>query len=121
MNCPKCQTENEANVQFCRRCGWNMHMEISTEKPNNRDMLLAVFLVIAFVSTFFQFLMQQFVSDWHEAPMKYVQGAFWLLQNVSFLLVALAIKNKSLRTLAIAVATILVCYWVYLNLQFLLM
>jgi predicted acyltransferase len=121
MNCPKCQTQNEENAQFCRNCGTNLHQVLMSNSDNkSSDILLIVFIIVALILNIAQFSIQKFVTDWYQSPTKYIQGGFWILQNLSFLLIAIAIKNKPLKITGIILTVLLISYWLFTNIQFML-
>ncbi|GHT22884.1 hypothetical protein AGMMS4957_13680 [Bacteroidia bacterium] len=78
------------------------------EEANSNDSTLIVFIIIIFVMHFVTTTIQMFVPDWYFQPWKYVLHCFWILQPISFLLPALAIKNKGLRIVGI-ILIILFC------------
>lgn len=121
MNCPKCQTQNDENAQFCRNCGTNMNI-ILESKPNDRtaDTLLIIFIIIAFISGISQFAIETLDTNWDEGATKYLHGGFLILKNLSIILIAIAIKNKPLKITAIIITVLLVSYWLYINIVFLI-
>ncbi|ANQ52762.1 zinc ribbon domain-containing protein [Flammeovirga yaeyamensis] len=121
MYCQKCQTQNEESAQFCRNCGTNLNI-LSESKSDNgiTDTLLFIFIIIAFISAIAQFTIQKLDTNWYEGATKYIQGGFWILQNFSFLLIAIAIKNKPLKITAIIITVLLISYWLYTNVIFLI-
>ena len=122
MNCLKCQTQNEVNAQFCKNCGTNLHYAVYAPKANNKtaDILLVVFVGIGFFCGIMNFLINRFVDNWYESPIKYVQGFFWILQNLILILPALAIRNKILKIVSVIFTSLLVIDWIYSNIQFLM-
>ena len=120
MDCQKCQIQNEENAQFCRNCGTNLRIIVESKTSNNTDTLLLIFIIIAFVSAAVQFVMQKLIPNWYEGTAKYIQGVLWILQNISFVLIAIAIKNKSLKTVGIIITVLMIIYWLYVNIVFLI-
>jgi hypothetical protein len=121
MYCPKCQSQNEETAKFCRNCGSNLHY--SQEVNNSKDtssLLLFVFILITLISEIAQFAIQKLIDNWYESPAKYVQGSLWLLQYVSFILPAIAIKNKTLKIIGIILVLMLIIYWGYSNIKFMI-
>jgi len=91
-------------------------------KPDDRtaDTLLIIFIIIAFISGIAQFSIQKLDTNWYEGATKYILGGFWILQNLSFMLIAIAIKNKPLKIAGIIIAVLLVSSWLYKNIVFLI-
>ena len=120
MNCLRCNTPNEEGAKFCKNCGMDMTYTPSNENTNSKssDTFLIIFIAIAFVSAIAQFAIQKLVDNWYESPTKYIQASFWLLQNLSFILIPLSIKNKTLKIVGLIITAIIVIYWVYTNVKF---
>ena len=120
MNCLRCNTPNEEGAKFCRNCGMDMSYTPSKENVNSKsaDTLLIIFISIAFISAIAQFAIQKLVDNWYESPTKYIQGSLWLLQNLSFILIPLSMKNKNLKIVGLIITVIMVIYWVYTNVKF---
>jgi hypothetical protein len=120
MNCLRCNTPNEEGAKFCRNCGMDMSYTPSKENVNSKsaDTLLIIFISIAFISVIAQFAIQKLVDNWYESPTKYIQGSLWLLQNLSFILIPLSMKNKNLKIVGLIITVIMVIYWVYTNVEF---
>jgi hypothetical protein len=123
MYCQKCQTQNEESSQFCRNCGANLRYTQTGIKTDS-DMsstLLFVYILIAFFAAVFQLLIYKVFSiPYWDSGWKYVVGVSWLISNISFILPALAIKNKPLKIIGIIFAAIVIIYNAYENIKFLL-
>ena len=122
MNCLRCNTENEEGVKFCKNCGMDMTYTPSKENTNSKlsDTFLIVFISIAFVCAIALFALQKLVDNWYESPTKYIPSSLWLLQNLSFILIPLSIKNKTIKIIGIIITAIMVIYWVYTNVEFMM-
>lgn len=122
MNCLRCTTPNEEGAKFCKNCGMKMTYKTSNENTTSKtsDTLLIIFLSVAFVTAIAQFAIQKLVVNWYEGPTKYVQGFLWLIQNLSFILIPLSIKNKIMKIVGLVITVIMVSYWVFTNLEFML-
>jgi hypothetical protein len=120
MNCLRCNTPNEEGAKFCRNCGMDLSYTPSKENANSKyaDTLLIIFICIAFISAIAQFAIQKLVDNWYESPTIYIQGSLWILQNLSFILIPLSMKNKNLKIVGIIITVIMVIYWVYTNVEF---
>lgn len=117
MICPRCNAPNEANTEFCKSCGMDLAYTRSKETKAS-DTLLIVFISIAFIAAISQFAIQRLVGNWHEGSTKYIQSFLWLVQNLSFILVPLAIKNQTLKIVGVVITSMMVIYWVYSTLEF---
>lgn len=120
MNCLRCNTPNEEGAKFCKNCGMDLTYTPSQENQNSKssDTFLIIFISIAFVSAIAQFAIEKLVENWYESPTKYYRSALWILQNLSFILIPLAIKNKSIKIIGLIITLIMVVYWVYSNIKF---
>lgn len=123
MYCQKCQTQNEESAQFCRNCGANLSYTQQELKTGNdvSSTLLLVYILVAFFAAIVQFLLQRaFEISYWETPWKYAMGLIWLITNISMILPALAIKNKSLKVIGIIFAALMIIYHSYGNIEFML-
>jgi hypothetical protein len=122
MNCLRCNTPNEEGAKFCKNCGMDMTYTPSQENSNSKssDTLLIIFISIAFISAIAQFAIQKLVHNWYESPTKYFQDSLWILQNLSFILIPLSIRNKTLKIIGIIITAIMVIYWVYSNIKWMI-
>jgi len=118
MYCPNCQSQNEENAQFCRNCGSNLWYTPDLKQDN--DVLLLVYILIAFFAAVVQFVIQRVfsISYFGKSPWIYVMGLIWIISNISLILPALAIKNKSLKIIGIIFAAIIIIYHAYGNIEF---
>ncbi len=122
MNCLRCNTQNEESAKFCKNCGMDMTYRPSNTNTNSKssDTFLIIFIAIAFVSAIAQFVIPKLVYNWYESPTKYIQATFWILHNLSFILIPLSIKNKSLKIVGFIITVIPVIYWAYVNVTFMI-
>ena len=121
MNCLRCNTPNEAGAKFCRNCGTNLHTTFQANANNKTsDILLIIFVIIAFITTAVQFLIEKLADNWYESPTKYYYGALWILQNLCFILIPLAIKDKSIKIIGLIITMIIVAFWVYSSFDFIM-
>ncbi|GAB5524229.1 MAG: hypothetical protein Roseis2KO_21010 [Roseivirga sp.] len=120
MNCHECDAPNQDNATFCRSCGTRLGTGSSaaaTRSPHDRFLLF--FILITVVLNLVQFGIDQIFENWYESPVKYVKVAIWILQNLSFILIPLAIKNKSYQLISLIVIIPTILYWTYTNLMIL--
>jgi len=94
----------------------------SKENTNSKlsDTFLIVFISIGFVCAIAEFAIQKLVDNWYESPTKYIYSSLWLLRNLSFILIPLSIKNKTIKIIGIIITAIMVIYWVYTNVEFMM-
>lgn len=120
MNCLRCNTLNEEAAKFCKNCGMYMAYTPSKENINSKssDIMLIIFISISFISAIAQVVIEKLVPNWYESPTKYYRSALWIIQNLTFILIPLAISNKLLKIVGLISTLILVCYWVYNNIQY---
>ncbi|MFC6096342.1 zinc-ribbon domain-containing protein [Flavobacterium qiangtangense] len=118
MICPRCNTPNEANTEFCKSCGMDLAYTRLTENKAS-DKYLIIFISIAFFAAISQFAIRMLVGNWYEGSTKYIQGFLWLIQNLSFMLIPLAIKNQTLKIVGFVITAVMVIYWVYTTVEFL--
>jgi hypothetical protein len=120
MNCPKCQTQNEENAQFCRNCGTNMHyFPEATDSSKTADLLIMIFLIYMFVSEIARFAIQELVDNWYEGTSKNIIIGINLIAGISVILLGLSIKNKTSKIFGIILASIYAIYIIYSNISWL--
>ena len=120
MQCLRCNTQNEDGTKFCKNCGKNVTDRPSNHNTNSKfsDTLLIIFLALTFFSALAQFAIQTRVDNWYEGPTKYIQASLWILQNLSFILVPLSIKDTTLKIVGLIFTAVMIIYWIYGNVEF---
>lgn len=109
MNCPKCQTQNEGGAQFCRNCGTNLHYTQGIQqKKDISSILLVTYIIIVLVTVLAQDAIKGLDAEYYKAPTIYFYAAISIVRNISYILPALAIKNKTMRVVGIIMASILI-------------
>ena len=107
MNCPRCQTQNEENAQFCRNCGTNMHyFQEPTTNSKPADLLIMVFLIYMFVSEIARFAIQRLVDNWYEGTTKYIIIGINLIAGISVILLGISLRNKTSKIFGIILASL---------------
>ena len=118
MNCPKCKSENEMGALYCKRCGSKL-LQSSTVKFDHASLMLIIYILITIGCTLFTAILPilgDFLDmKWESTHILTVGG--WMLQNISFILLPLAIKNMLLKIIGIVISIPLILYWLYGNLQ----
>jgi uncharacterized membrane protein len=121
MNCPKCQTQNEENAQFCRNCGIKLYIsQVPQANTKTVDTLILIFLIYLFISSFTGFAIQKLFDNWYEGTLKNIQIGMNLIYAFTPILLVIAIKNKAGRIFGIILASIFAIYIVYLNVNWML-
>lgn len=122
MNCLRCNTPNEEGAKFCKNCGTDMTYTPYSEETDSKtsDFFLIIYIGISFVLYIANFAIEELVENWYESPTKYIRASLWIIQNLSVLLIPLAIKNKNLKIVGLIITAIMVIYWVYLNIKFMI-
>ena len=120
MQCLRCNTQNDDGAKFCKNCGKNITYRPSNNNTNSKfsDTLLIIFLALTFFSALAQFAIQTRVDNWYEGPTKYIQASLWILQNLSFILVPLSIKDTTLKIVGLIFTAVMIIYWIYGNVEF---
>lgn len=118
MNCFNCLTPNADDAKFCKNCGTSLYFTKTPKSPS--DILLIVFITIGLIVNIGQFIIQQAFDNWYQAPIKYAISGAWILQCLSFILLPLAIKDTSLKTVGFILAAIWIIYGIYSNVIFLI-
>lgn len=124
MICPTCHQENADGAIFCSNCGSSMKQQqsplnkhASIQESNLSCILLTIWVVATAVLTIAQNLYIKLVDDWYtEGRMVYT--VLSILHNLIMILPALAIKNIILKIIGIVVMSILILWWIYMNLEF---
>lgn len=120
MKCPNCNHENDASARFCRNCGRDLSSTPSSDGSENSSVLLLVFVSIMFCSGLIERCITTFVDNWYAIEGIYgICTLLWIVRNISVILPALAIKQKSLKIAGLILAIIYAGYCVTNNiLQF---
>ena len=103
-------------------------MEKLTEKETAKtstwdiiaDILIVVYILLMFFNLVLNFLGPKIFDDWYYGPTKYLQGFFWILSNLSLILVAIAIRNIYIKIFGILIALIIAFYNAYGNIEWML-
>lgn len=121
MNCPRCQTDCEQTAQFCRNCGTSLSYDVKSPYENNRtDVLVFISVAYWFVVVLVNFLIQKLIVNWYTSPFKFVQILTYIPFAAIPILIALSIRNKELKTIAIILATIICMFILYSNIEWLI-
>ncbi len=116
MKCPNCNHENDATARFCRNCGRDLSNSPAPDGSENSSVLLLVFISIMFCSGLIQLCITTFVDNWYTTKGIYgICTLLWIVNNISMLLPALAIKQKPLKIVGLILAIIYAGYYVTMN------
>ena len=90
-------------------------MRKNTFNSDRANILLLLFVVIQFVTRLgIHMIMQYYADNWFLEPIIfYIYGLLALLQGFSFILPALAIKNKIYKIIGIVMSSIIVLHLTY--------
>lgn len=118
MKCPNCNHENDATARFCRNCGRDLSNSPTTlsDGSENSSVLLLVFISIIFCSGLIKLCITTFVDNWYTTKGIYgIYTLLWIVDNISMILPALAIKQKPLKIAGLILAIIYAGYCVTMN------
>lgn len=116
MLCPKCFQENDDNALFCKHCGSKLVKQESTS-DNLSSILLLVWAIIFFVAGGIQTLITTLVDDWYFGSWRTFYFLVCAVHNASNILPAIAIKNKTMKIVAIVLVAIPTLYYIYSNIS----
>ena len=114
MLCPKCYLENDDNALFCKHCGSKLVKQESTS-DNLSSILLLVWAIIFFVANGIATLITTLVDDWHLRSWRTIYLLICAVRNASNILPAVAIKNNTMKIVAIVLVAIPTLYFIYSN------
>lgn len=114
MLCPKCYLENDDNALFCKHCGSKLVKQESTS-DNLSSILLLVWAIIFFVANGIATLITTLVDDWHLRSRRTIYLLICAVGNASNILPAVAIKNNTMKIVAIVLVAIPTLYFIYSN------
>ena len=114
MLCPKCYLENDDNALFCKHCGSKLVKQESTS-DNLSSILLLVWAIIFFVANGIATLITTLVDDWHLRSWRTIYLLICAVGNASNILPAVAIKNNTMKIVAIVLVAIPTLYFIYSN------
>ena len=111
MNCQHCNAENINESKFCKACGSQMSFSNPAKsKATLSDTLLLIYIGFYAFTTILQFILQSTHSE-----NRYAFGIMSIIHNISTMLLPLAIKNSTIKIIAIAISAIIMIYYVYRN------
>ena len=116
MICPKCNRENEDGAMFCRYCGSSMN-PVPENESNISSILILVWIIAVGLLSITTSLYIKFVDNWSEGSSKMVYIGIQIIHNISMILPAFAIKNRTLRTICIILMSCLILWWRYRNIS----
>lgn len=126
MKCPKCYTENDPDANYCEHCGRRI-IAARQHSPlvflygvSMSDLLLFGTITGLFILNLCQAGMSllNFTLSWQIT--NYISGALWILMNLLLFLPVLAIQNKSIKTVAIILATVYTVVAIIGNIKFII-
>lgn len=120
MKCPNCEAQNEENAYYCSNCEIVLFQKMDKKEDKSSDTLLLAFIIVAFIATTSQYLIQVLVENWYQSPTKYIQVLLWILQSISLILIPLAIKDKTFKTIGIILVLLISLRSIAANISFLM-
>lgn len=116
MLCPKCFQENDDNALFCKYCGSKLIKQQSTSDNLSR-MLLLVWAIIIFVAGGILTLITTLVDDWYSSNWRTFYFLVCAIRNVSNILPAIAIKDRTMKIIVIVLVAIPTLYYICSNIS----
>ncbi len=113
MLCPKCFQENEEYALFCKHCGSKLVKDSASN--NLSSTLLLVWAIIFFVAGGIQTLITTCVDEWYFSNWRTFYFFVCILHNASNILPAIAIKNLTMKIIAIVLVAIPTIFYIYSN------
>jgi hypothetical protein len=112
MNCKKCKASYESGARFCKNCGIDLTILPSEKITNPRltDTLLLLFIAIIAILSIIEITAGDYYTD--------LQRIISLVVKFASMLVALAMRNKSLKAIGIIIVSLI--NFVYLAYCFLI-
>jgi len=122
MNCPKCQTQNEPDAKFCRNCGMDFQFNYGKVEhvSTTADTTILIILILIFVITLSEFVIQKLVVSWYNSPFKYIQIGLNLIWAFIPVILGTVIKNKTMKIIGIIAGALYCIYIIYRNIEWLL-
>lgn len=116
MLCPKCFQENDDNSLFFKHCGSKL-IKQGSAPDNLSSILLIVWAIIFFVAGGIQTLITTLVDKWYFGSWRTFYFLVCAIHNASNILPTIAIKNATVKIIAIVLVTIPTLYYVYSNIS----
>lgn len=104
------QQQNDQNLQTFRQ-----------NSPNNTiDILVFISIVYWFVCNLAGFIIQKLVDNWYDTPLRYFQIGINIIFAAVPVVFAISVRNKTLRIIAIILASLLSILILYNNIDWLI-
>jgi len=116
MLCPKCFQENDDNALFCKHCGSKL-IKQENASDNTSSILLLVWAIVFIVAGSIQTLITLLVDDWYYGSWRTFYFLVCAIHNASNILPAIAIKNNTMKIIAIVLVAIPTLYYIYRNIS----
>ena len=114
MLCTKCFQENDNGALFCKHCG----SKLIRQEPASDSLsstLLLVWAIIFFVNNGILSLTQILAYDWYDAGWFVFTCIIHVIHNAANILPAIAIKNNTMKIIAIILVAIPTLYYIFIN------
>lgn len=107
MKCPNCNQENEESAMYCRHCGSPMHPTDSKESIISSQLLLIWIIAKAVLV-----ILYKFMDEMDGDSVDFIYTGIEIISDLSNLLPAFAIMNKTLRKIGIFIMSLIVIWWI---------
>ena len=91
--------------------------QTSAKSLDISSLFIIIWLGVLVFTTIFRVVIQGVVDEWYSPPTAYILVFMGILRDLCIILVVLAIKNKVLKIIGIAVGSPLVMYFLYDNIR----
>lgn len=122
MNCPKCKLENEDGALFCKHCGSKLIVETTNGKDYSSP-LLFTYIIVVTIFYIINKLITTFSTDWYSSEGGFISILYkctTTIECLCFIMIPLAIKNRTLKIIALVITVPLILFWLYSNIQWML-
>lgn len=137
MYCKNCHREIIDGATFCTYCGTHQNEVIQQEQqpvqqewtqttqqgqPNTTggfdlsSTLLLAYIIISIMTSLIATIITKNVYGWYDGGWYIICQILWIISNLSLILVPLAIKNKTLKIIALVLSVPFILYWVIYHL-----
>lgn len=115
MNCPLCKTYNEERSNYCRSCGIKLK---KFQNPNqifkDKEKLVFIFFIIVLVVSVSSFILSVTINV-YDAKSALFMTILDLIKYMAFFMLALSLKNKTLKIVGVIASIFLIGYTIFWN------
>ncbi len=111
MNCPKCNNQSDVSALFCRNCGTSLNVvQPNTKIDKKSDLFIMIFISYMVFSEIVRFIVQTMNYSWFESPVKFFIIFLNVIGAFSTVLVALSIRDRTLKITGVIIVSIHMLY-----------